>query len=242
MADPVKSCESSSSQLTWPQSEEPSQKEAGESRESEIKYCLLSVKDHRVLQELVVDRLEEQVKNHEQEGLGHTEELKVLSEGQRENIFQNDGLGCQKGEKSQNTSLKITFEKKQAVVSRKRCYDVRDFQDNVIAGRASLGQTPYQCTVCSRNFSLNLLQHQRTHTTTKPHQCMQCGKIFTCKATPIQHREVHWRQSTFECSECGDHFRFSSSLTLHLKTHKGEKHPYLCPQCGQCFCNASELV
>lgn len=52
MVDPVKLCESSSSQLNWPQPEELSQKEEGESKESKIKYYLLTVVTEDRLKEL----------------------------------------------------------------------------------------------------------------------------------------------------------------------------------------------
>ncbi|NXI67274.1 ZN436 protein, partial [Anseranas semipalmata] len=247
MADPVKLWDSSSSQLNRPQPEQLSQNEAGESsKESELKYNLLSVvkEDHPVLQELlVVDRLGEEVENHEQEGLRHAEEHKASSGGQRKDIFQNDDIGCQKDEKSENASLKINFEDKQTAVSKKRCCDVRDFQDIVDSGRTSPGQSPYQCTVCRTSFncSSNLLQHKHIHTTEKPYKCTQCCKSFSRNSALTQHQEVHRGERMFECSECGDHFTRSSSLTLHQKTHKGEK-PYLCTQCGQRFHSAPDLV
>lgn len=52
MVDPVKPCESSSSQCNWPQPEEPSQKEEGETKESKIKYYLLTVVTEDRLKEL----------------------------------------------------------------------------------------------------------------------------------------------------------------------------------------------
>lgn len=50
MVDPVKLCESSSSQLNWP--EEPFHNEEEESKESKIKYYLLTVVTEDDLKEL----------------------------------------------------------------------------------------------------------------------------------------------------------------------------------------------
>ncbi|NXE57220.1 ZN329 protein, partial [Casuarius casuarius] len=247
MAAPMKLWEPSSSPLNQPQPdfEQPSQEVAGESKQPELKYELLSVakEDHQLLQERMVNRLEEEAENHEQEGLGHTEVHQVSSGSQRESIFQNGDLVCQKGEMSQNINLKTPFEDKQTEVSRKRCCNVRDLQDIAVSGKTAPGQSPYQCTVCRKSFSRssNLLQHQRVHMTKKPYKCIECGKSFSRNSALTQHREVHRGERTFQCADCGDHFTRSSSLTLHQKTHLGEK-PHVCKQCGKRFHSVPELT
>eukprot|EP00076_Gallus_gallus_P008235 XP_004936180.2 zinc finger and SCAN domain-containing protein 30 isoform X1 [Gallus gallus] len=262
MVDPVKPCESSSSQCNWPQPEEPSQKEEGETKESKIKYYLLTVVTEDRLKELGITkqdcqdfsrnrrdglaaRLGKEVENHEQEGLVRAEEHKVSSGSQRENIFQINDLGCQKGEKSQNASLQTAFEEKQTAVSRKRCCNMGNFQDNVISGRPSPGQSTYECSVCKRCFSRSssLFNHLCTQTVKTLHKCTQCERVFNFNSALIKHQKMHERHKiSLECSECGDHFTCRSGLTIHQKTHKREKKPYMCLQCNRCFYHASELV
>ncbi|XP_021252632.1 zinc finger protein 3-like [Numida meleagris] len=245
MVDAVKLCESSNSQLNWPQPEEHSQKEEGEGKESKIKYYLLTVVTEDRLKELVAGRLGKEAENQEQEGLVHAEEQKVSSGSQRENICQNSDLGYQKGEKSQNASSQIAFEEKQTVVSRKRCCNVGDVQDSVISGRPSPGQSTYECTVCKRCFSRSssLFHHQRAHSAKTLHKCTQCERVFNFNSALIQHQKMHQKQKvSLECTECGDHFTCRSGLTIHQRTHKREKKPYMCLQCNQRFYRASELV
>ncbi|XP_031444601.1 zinc finger protein 189-like [Phasianus colchicus] len=245
MVDPVKLCESSSSKFIWPQPEEPSQKEEEESKESKIKYYLLTVVTEDRLEELVADRLGKEGENHEHEGLVHAEEYKVSSGSQRENIFQNNDQGCQKGEKSQNGSLQTAFEEKQTAVSKKRCCNVGNFQDNVISGRPSPGQSSYECAVCKRCFSRSssLFNHLCIQTAKTLHKCTQCKRVFNFNSALIQHQKMHHRQKiSLECSDCGDRFTCRSGLIIHQRTHTREKRPYMCSQCNQCFYHASELV
>ncbi|XP_009319670.1 PREDICTED: zinc finger protein 271-like [Pygoscelis adeliae] len=183
------------------------------------------------------------METHDQEGLGHTEEHKLSSGDLREDVLQNGDLSCQKGEMSQNTSLKIPSEDRQTGMSGKRNCNVSEYQDIVVSGRTSPGQGPYECTVCNKSFSgsSNCLQHQRIHTTKKASKCMQCGKSFSRISSLTRHQAVHRGERIFECANCGDRFTRSSSLTLRWRTHEGEK-PFVCTQCSRHFSSASELV
>ncbi|XP_010281613.1 PREDICTED: zinc finger protein 180-like [Phaethon lepturus] len=183
------------------------------------------------------------METHDQERLRHMEENKLSSGDQSENILQNGDLSSQKGEISQNTSLKTPFEDKQTEVSGKKNCSVREFQDIAVSGRTSPGQSSYQCSVCRRRFSrsANLFQHQRSHATKGAYRCTQCAKSFSRSSTLTQHQAVHCRERIFECPNCGDRFTRSSSLTLHWKTHEGEK-PFVCSQCSWRFSSAAELA
>ncbi|OXB67952.1 hypothetical protein ASZ78_005620 [Callipepla squamata] len=297
MVDPMKLWDSSSSQLSCPQPEEPSQIEGGKSRESKIKYYLLRVVTEDRLVELgnehikygsicvclkalldkivktsqgtdlmvtiakllfmflfvclfvlfktssVSDRLEKEVENREQERLVHAEEHKVPPGSPKGNIFQNNDLDCQKGEKSQNDSLQMAFEEKQMLESRKSCCSVGNFQ--VISGRYSIKQSTYQCSVCKRCFSLSssLFHHQCIPIAKTPHKCTQCERVFGFSSSLIQHQKLHHRQkASLKCPECNNQFTCRSGLTIHRRTHKREKKPYMCSQCSQSFHCASELV
>ncbi|OXB72915.1 UNVERIFIED_CONTAM: hypothetical protein H355_007002 [Colinus virginianus] len=228
MVDPVKLWDSSISQLSCPQPEEPSQTEGGKSRESKIKYYLLRVVTEDRLVELVSDRLEKEVENREQERLVHAEEHKVPPGSPKGNIFQNNDLDCQKGEKSQKDSLQMAFEEKQMLESRKSCCSVGNFQ--VISGRYSLKQSTYQCSVCKRCFSLSssLFHHQCIPIAKTPHKCTQCERVFGFSSSLIQHQKLHHRQkASLKCPECNNQFTRRSGLTIHRRTHKREK-SYMC--------------
>ncbi|NWJ04367.1 ZFP2 protein, partial [Crypturellus undulatus] len=242
MPAPVKLLEPPHNQ-PQPDFEQPSQEGAGESKQPELKYKLFSVANEDHLQEKVVSKLEEETENHEEEGPGYAEVHKVSSGYQSEGIFQNGDLACQKAEMSQNANLETPSENKQTEVSRKRCCNMKDLRDVAVSERTSPGQSPFQCSVCSKSFSRssNLLQHQRVHTTKKTYKCLECGKSFSRNSALSQHREVHRGERIFQCMDCGDHFTRSSSLTLHQKTHQGEK-PHVCKQCGKHFRCLLELM
>ncbi|XP_014443928.1 zinc finger protein with KRAB and SCAN domains 5 [Tupaia chinensis] len=115
--------------------------------------------------------------------------------------------------------------------------------------KTELQEQPYKCDICRKTFSYSsdLIQHYRTHTaegtykcdvcrehggqcshikhqricsSTKPHQCSECGRGFTLKSHLNQHQRIHTGEKPFQCKECGVSFSWSCSLFKHLRSHE----------------------
>ncbi|XP_039620649.1 uncharacterized protein LOC120536392 [Polypterus senegalus] len=98
------------------------------------------------------------------------------------------------------------------------------------------GSKPYQCTECKKNFtcSRSLKHHQRIHTGEKPYQCSECGLAFRFSAQFKYHQRIHIETKTYQCAECGKTFSWAAHLKQHQKIHTGEK-PYECRECSKSF-------
>ncbi|XP_040885646.1 zinc finger protein 184-like [Toxotes jaculatrix] len=97
-------------------------------------------------------------------------------------------------------------------------------------------QLPHICSICSQSFatSSELLEHRKSHVTSKRYICQQCGEGFDSLLARSQHRQVHQVKHQFKCPHCEKTYTRRSDVKRHLSTHTGER-PYQCNQCNKRF-------
>ncbi|KAK2883001.1 uncharacterized protein si:zfos-932h1.3 [Channa argus] len=97
-------------------------------------------------------------------------------------------------------------------------------------------QLPQICSICSQSFttSYELLEHRKSHVTSKRYICQQCGEGFDSLFARSQHRQMHQVKRQFKCPHCDKTYTRRSDVKRHLSTHTGER-PYQCNQCNKRF-------
>ncbi|XP_022073425.1 zinc finger protein 665-like isoform X1 [Acanthochromis polyacanthus] len=95
---------------------------------------------------------------------------------------------------------------------------------------------PQICSICSRSFPSpsELLEHRKSHVTTKRYICQKCGEGFDSLLARSQHRQMHQVKRQFKCPHCEKTYTRRSDVKRHLSTHTGER-PYQCNQCSKQF-------
>nr|XP_020455124.1 zinc finger protein 813-like isoform X2 [Monopterus albus] len=97
-------------------------------------------------------------------------------------------------------------------------------------------QLPQICSICSQSFptSCELLEHRKSHVTSKRYICQQCGEGFDSLLARSQHRQMHQVKHQFKCPHCEKTYTRRSDVKRHLSNHTGER-PYQCNQCNKRF-------
>ncbi|XP_071357971.1 zinc finger protein 184 isoform X2 [Trachinotus anak] len=97
-------------------------------------------------------------------------------------------------------------------------------------------QLPQICSICTQSFATpsELLEHKKSHVTSKRYICQKCGEGFDTLLARSQHRQIHRVKPQFKCPQCEKTFTRRSDVKRHLSIHTGER-PYQCNQCNKQF-------
>ena len=86
--------------------------------------------------------------------------------------------------------------------------------------------------------SNDITEHPDDHSS--KYKCTECGKCFQGKPQLTVHRRSHCGEKSFECTVCSKRFTSSTRLAKHSRIHSGQK-PYKCHMCDKVFSVSSSL-
>ncbi|XP_015455073.1 B-cell lymphoma/leukemia 11B [Pteropus alecto] len=101
------------------------------------------------------------------------------------------------------------------------------------------------CEFCGKTFKFqsNLIVHRRSHTGEKPYKCQLCDHACSQASKLKRHMKTSSKEGrrSDTCEYCGKVFKNCSNLTVHRRSHTGER-PYKCELCNYACAQSSKLT
>ncbi|XP_021931562.1 zinc finger protein 665-like isoform X2 [Zootermopsis nevadensis] len=127
-------------------------------------------------------------------------------------------------------------------------------------GSAHSGMQPFKCHLCGVRFNRrgNMTQHIKRHDRERKYTCRVCNEGFATLGAVLSHRKKHTKeevensirqqtgtvddpeQVAYKCEVCGKLLAKKESLSIHMRSHTGEK-PFECGVCGKRLSNKGSL-
>ncbi|XP_033873953.3 zinc finger and BTB domain-containing protein 24 [Acipenser ruthenus] len=92
----------------------------------------------------------------------------------------------------------------------------------------------------SERWELGKRGRKRKYPDTEP-RCEDCGKIFKNHLFLTIHQRTHTGERPYKCVECGKGFSQKHTLVVHQRMHTGER-PYICTVCCKALSTKHSLV
>lgn len=101
-----------------------------------------------------------------------------------------------------------------------------------------------KCPICKKFFrrmKTHLLKHSEAiGKPGDPLTCQFCNKMFNSGSNLSIHLRTHTGDKPYVCEICSKGFAQSCNLANHMRTHTGER-PFKCPHCDRAFTQSGNL-
>ena len=74
----------------------------------------------------------------------------------------------------------------------------------------------------------------------KGRPCVVCGRVFPNNAKMTIHMRTHTGEKPYGCDQCMKRFQQKGNLKIHMRIHSGER-PFVCLQCNASYSDSSNL-